>query len=265
MGRRLGQHFLVRKSLLDRLAESAAPGAARDKAQREPLIVEIGPGRGGLTEPLLERADRVVAIEVDPVLEHYMQHKFRDAIAAGRLELVLADVLKTDLGAWGPCAIAGNLPYYITSPILERLFAARGAWSRAVFLVQSEVAARLAAAPGCRDYGYLSVATQIRAQVERLFEIPREAFKPPPKVLSEAVRLIPRASGLEDLASFLQFAGVCFRQKRKTLRNNLLAAYGKEIAAELADPRLRAEQVSIPGLISLHQRFRTLQASHQLS
>jgi 16S rRNA (adenine1518-N6/adenine1519-N6)-dimethyltransferase len=241
---------------LDRIAAAVCPH--REPPLREALVIEIGPGRGALTEPLLERALRVIAIEVDTVLVHYLRQKFREALESGRLQILEADVLKTDLGAWGRCAIAGNLPYYITSPILERVFAAHGSWSRAVFLVQAEVAARLAAGPGSRDYGFLSVATQARAQVERLFEVPPEAFKPPPKVMSEVVRLTPRDPGMEDLAGFLQFAGICFRQKRKTLRNNLLSAYGKETAAELVDARVRAEQLSLAELKELFARLKTL-------
>src|SRR6185437_12134039 len=98
--------------------------------ERTPLVIEIGAGRGALTESLLGRAEKVVAIELDPVLGHYLRQKFRDALEAGRLILVESDILKTDLGGWGPAVIAGNLPYYITSPILERLFEARGQWLR---------------------------------------------------------------------------------------------------------------------------------------
>jgi 16S rRNA (adenine1518-N6/adenine1519-N6)-dimethyltransferase len=246
VGRRLGQHFLTRKSILDRIAAAACP-------ERESLVVEIGSGRGALTEALLDRSDRVTAIEIDPVLVHYLQHKFRDPLSEGRLELVSGDILKTDLGAWGPCVIAGNLPYYITSPILDRLFAATGLWTRAVFLVQAEVAARIAAAPGSRDYGYLSVATQIRASVERLFEVPREAFRPPPKVLSEVIKLVPREPEIQDLGSFCNFIGACFRQKRKTLRNNLAVVYGKDRAQTLVDARVRAEQLSIAELVRLYE------------
>jgi len=254
VGRRLGQHFLARKSILDRIAAAAVN---KNDAEREPLVVEIGPGRGGLTEALLDRAERVIAIEVDPVLVHYLQHKFRDAVESGRLEIILADVLKADLSAWGPCAIAGNLPYYITSPILDKVFDVGPNWSRAVFLVQSEVAARIAAQPGSRDYGYLSVSTQIQAHVERLFEVPREAFKPPPKVLSEVIRLVPCESPVKSVGSFRNFASVCFRHKRKTLRNNLAVVYGTERAEVLVctvgDPRIRAEQLTIPDLVRLYE------------
>lgn len=257
MGRRLGQHFLTRKSTLDRIAESAC-------GERTPLVVEIGAGRGALTESLLVRADRVVAIEVDPVLIHYLRQKFRDALDAGRLILVESDILKADLAAWGPAVIAGNLPYYITSPILERLFEARGKWSLAVILVQAEVAARIVAQPGCRDYGYLSVLVQVQARAERLFEVPRAAFRPPPKVDSAVVRLEPvdaaRDYGINDLPSFLKFTGNCFRYKRKTLRNNLAGLYDRSAVESLVGPKDRAEARTLPELANLFQALTMRQA-----
>ena len=117
------------------------------------MVIEIGAGRGALTESLLERAEKVIANEVDPVLVHYLRQKFRDPIESGRLVLSETDILKTDLAAWGPAVIAGNLPYYITSPILERIFAADASWKLAVILGQAEVAARIVAQPGGREYG----------------------------------------------------------------------------------------------------------------
>jgi 16S rRNA (adenine1518-N6/adenine1519-N6)-dimethyltransferase len=252
VGRRLGQHFLARKSALERIAEAAC-------GSHTPLAIEIGPGKGALTEALLARAERVIAIEVDPVLVHYLRQKFRDPVDAGSLTLVEGDVLKTDLTAWGPCVLAGNLPYYVTSPILERVFAARGMWRRAVFLVQSEVAARLAAEPGSRDFGYLSVLAQTQARVEALLEVPRAAFRPPPKVDSAVVRLEPRDArtdfGIADLPAFLKFAGMCFRQKRKTLRNNLAPGYGKDRVDRLPEAGLRAEQLSIADMARLQAKL----------
>jgi 16S rRNA (adenine1518-N6/adenine1519-N6)-dimethyltransferase len=257
VGRRLGQHFLNRKSTLDRIAASAC-GA---DGPRTPLVIEVGAGRGALTESLLERADKVVAIELDPVLGHYLRQKFRDALDAGRLVLVESDILKTDLvaligsDAWGSAVIAGNLPYYITSPILERLFAAGASWKRAVILVQAEVAARIVAQPGCREYGYLSVMAQSQARVERLFEVPRAAFRPPPKVDSAVVRLEPGnpASdfGISDLALFLKFTGNCFRYKRKTLRNNLAGLYERSVVESLVGPKQRAEEMGVAELAKL--------------
>ena len=260
MGRRFGQHFLARASILERIAEAACE-------PETPRVIEIGPGRGALTEYLLKRARRVAAIEVDPVLVHYLRQKFRDEIADGRLELIEGDVLQTDLAgltsmAYGGEAapVAGNLPYYITSPILEKVFAARDAWSKAVFLVQAEVAERLAAGPGGRDFGYLSVLAQVRAHVKLLFPVPRAAFRPPPKVDSAVVALTPRDAakdfGITDVGAFLKFASACFRQKRKTLRNNLAVIYDKVLVDELPEAGRRAEQLSIAELASIAERLR---------
>jgi 16S rRNA (adenine1518-N6/adenine1519-N6)-dimethyltransferase len=243
LGRRFGQHFLSRKSILDRIAEAAC-------GERVPRVVEIGPGKGALTESLLERADQVVAIEVDPHLVHYLRQKFRDPIEQGRLEVIEGDVLKTDFSG---SVITGNLPYYITSPILEKVFALKDGWDRAVFLMQLEVAERLAAKPGTRDFGYLTVQTQVHANPEILFAVPRDAFRPPPKVESAVVRLERRSlPEVPDPAAFLKFASLCFRHKRKTLRNNLTPIY--ELSS-MEEGRLRAEQMSIPQLAALHSKL----------
>lgn len=252
MSRRFGQHFLSRKSILDRIASAAVGDAAA-------LAIEIGPGKGALTESLLERAEKVVAIEIDPYLVHYLRQRFQEAIDAGRLVLIEGDILKTDLAAWGPAVIAGNLPYYITSPILEKIFALGAMWTRAVFLVQAEVAERLAASPGSRDFGYLSVVAQLAARVEILFPVARTAFHPPPKVDSAVVAFAPRDAaaelGIGDSAAFLRFASAAFRQKRKTLRNNLAPMYGKERLDSFEWAGKRAEQLSVAELAQL---FRVL-------
>ena len=224
-------------------------------------MIEIGPGKGALTEALLERTEKVVAIEVDPYLVHYLRQKFQGALDDGRLELIEGDILKVDLGVISPRPlIAGNLPYYITSPILDRIFSLQGAWEQAVFLVQAEVAARLAALPGSRDFGYLSVLTQVHAHPEILFGVSREAFRPPPKVDSAVVRLTPRDAaaelGIVDLPGFLRFAQSCFRQKRKTLRNNLGPVYGLDLIEGLPEARLRAEQLSVVELAGLYQKLK---------
>ena len=251
MGRRFGQHFLSRKSILDRIAEAAC-------GERVSRVVEIGPGKGALTESLLERADKVVAIEVDPHLVHYLHQKFRDAIEQGRLEVIEGDVLKTDFAG---AVIVGNLPYYITSPILEKVFALKEGWTRAVFMMQSEVAERLAAKPGNRDFGYLSVQTQVYAHPEILFAVPRDAFRPPPKVDSAVVRLERRSlPEVEDPVSFLRFASMCFRHKRKTLRNNLTPLYD---LSTLPEGRLRAEQMSISELAALFVKIWSFKAPHK--
>jgi len=212
-----------------------------------------------LTEPLLERSEKVIAIEVDSVLVHYLRQKFLPAIELGRLELIEGDILKTDFGALAARpVIAGNLPYYITSPILERVFSLKGTWERGVFLVQAEVAERIAAGPGSRDFGYLSVLVQTHAHAEILFPVGREAFRPQPKVDSAVVRLTPRDAadlGIGDVPAFLKFAQHCFRHKRKTLRNNLGAVYGLKTIDALPEGRLRAEQVGLPELAALYHKL----------
>lgn len=216
-----------------------------------------------MTECLLERARNVIAIEVDPYLAHYLRQKFREGIDRGRLVLIEGDVLKCDLAAFseatGPAVLAGNLPYYIASPILARVFALGEKWRRAVFLIQAEVAARLAALPGARDFGYLSIETQLYSRPEILFPVSRAAFRPPPKVDSAVVRLEPRDAaadfGIANVPAFLRFASACFRHKRKTLRNNLAPVYGRDRVDALEQTRLRAEQVSIAGLASLFREL----------
>jgi 16S rRNA (adenine1518-N6/adenine1519-N6)-dimethyltransferase len=242
---KLGQHFLIRSAILDRIALAVCP---------EPVdaVIEIGPGRGALTEKLLERANRVIAIEVDAGLVAHLRSKFADD---PRLEVVHADVLATDLGQWGRLPIAGNLPYYITSPILER--AVRSGAPRAVFLIQKEVAERLTAKAGSREYGYLTVQTALFADARRLFDVKPGAFQPPPKVDSSVVFLEPHARdlGVGDRDAFLRFLGLCFRQKRKTLRNNLVGVYGRAAIDALPEAAMRAEQLSLEQLAELYRKI----------
>jgi 16S rRNA (adenine1518-N6/adenine1519-N6)-dimethyltransferase len=245
-GRRLGQHFLARKPILERIAGSAcSPSAA--------TVVEIGPGKGALTDYLVQQAARVIAIEVDPVLVHYLQEKFR---GNENFSVIHADVLKLDLAKWGPVSVAGNLPYYITSPIINRVLGLRPLLLHAVFLVQREVADRIVAAPGSRDYGFLSVNVQTFAEPKLLVNVPPEAFRPPPKVESAVIELIPRRhAAVTDPASFLSFASAAFRQKRKMLRNNLAPLYGRAAIDAQPEARLRAEQLSVEELANVHQRI----------
>lgn len=245
MPQKLGQHFLASASILERIAEAVCPEPVE-------LVIEIGPGRGALTEKLLHRAARVVAIEVDPVLVEHLHSKYADN---PRIAIVHADVLTVDLAVWGRVPIAGNLPYYITSPILEK--AVRAGAPRSVFLIQKEVALRLTALPGDRDYGYLTVQTALFADVRRLFDVKPGAFRPPPKVDSSVVLLEPRDRdlGIGDREAFLGFLSHCFRQKRKMLRNNLAGVYGKEIVDAWPEASMRAEQLALEKFAELYLRL----------
>ncbi len=218
------------------------------------MVVEIGPGRGALTERLLQRADRVIAIEIDPSLVDYLQSKFS---GEPRLEIVHANVLDTDLTQWGPVPIAGNLPYYITSPILEKAALARA--PRAVFLIQQEVAERLTARPATREYGFLTVQTAIFSHARYLFGVKPGSFQPPPKVDSAVVMLEPRESGLtpSEAAALVRFVGHCFSHKRKTLRNNLSPVYGKGVIDAWPEAALRAEQIPLDGFVEMWRRLLT--------
>lgn len=252
MPRRLGQHFLIRGAILERIASALC-------TEPDSLVIEIGPGKGALTERLLQKANRVVAIELDSTLVAHLESKFG---AHPGLTIVHADVLDVDLAQWGPAAIGGNLPYYISSPILERFAQAAGSVIRGVFLVQKEVGERITAAPGSRDYGYLSVQQQILSKAEFLFGVPPGAFHPPPKVDSAVVRLTPHSVaahlGIANVPKFLRFVSLCFRHKRKTLRNNLASAFPADAVSALPQAGLRAEQLSLEQFAAL---YRTLAPS----
>jgi 16S rRNA (adenine1518-N6/adenine1519-N6)-dimethyltransferase len=246
VGRRLGQHFLGQKSILERIASAACP-------EPEPLVIEIGPGKGSLTQHLLARAGRVVAIERDRSLIDYLAGKFS---SAQNLTLVHADILETKLTEWGPAVFAGNLPFYITSPILRKVLALHGTLRRAVFLVQKEVAERLTARAGTRHYGFLTVLTALAAQPELLFSVPASAFSPPPKVDSALVRLTPHAQAEPDAARLLEFVGRSFQHKRKTLRNNLAGFCDPRLLAAMPEASRRAEQLTLAEFKSLYHRLK---------
>jgi 16S rRNA (adenine1518-N6/adenine1519-N6)-dimethyltransferase len=242
--RRLGQHFLVRESILEKLA-AAACGAHSHR------VIEIGPGRGALTRKLLPRTDELHAIELDSVLIEHLGNVFA---TEPKLHLHAGDVLQTDLAQWGPAAIAGNLPYYITSPIVEKFLKLDHQFQVAVFLMQSEVAQRLMAQPGTRDYGYLTVVTRLICDVELVCQVPPAAFSPPPKVNSAGVRLVRRPQYPIELDSLRTLVSRSFAQKRKTLRNNLRPFYGPDVD-RLPEAQLRAEQLSVDAFIDLHARL----------
>ena len=241
----LGQHFLTDPRILDRIADAVA--LAPDET-----VVEIGPGRGSLTDALLKRAARVVAIEIDRKLVELLRERYANE---PRLTIIEGDVLEVNLGelAGGAYALAGNVPYYITTPILFQALRQPRAL-RSVLLVQREVAARMAAAPGAEEYGALSVNVQAVANVEMLFRIPAGAFNPPPRVDSAVVRVTPRAdpvvpAGMEE--RFRTFVQAAFALRRKQMRRVVRTIADRSAAnAEAAlaacgiDPDARPETLS---------------------
>jgi 16S rRNA (adenine1518-N6/adenine1519-N6)-dimethyltransferase len=250
---KLGQNFLISTT-----APRAIVEAMGDLS--EATVLEIGPGKGILTQLLAPRARKVIAVELDGALAASLSASG----AGGPVEVICRDVLNLDLtqlaAAQGPrLQVIGNLPYYISSPILMHLFAHSAVIDRAVLMVQREVAERIVAPPGSSDYGLLSAITQMYAGVEHLFTLPPEAFDPPPKVHSTVFRLTMR-SRFEELGvepeGFLPFLRQIFAQKRKTLTNNLRAAdyTGLEQVFRACgiDAQIRAEALSLEGMACLY-------------
>ncbi len=252
---KLGQNFLADTRAQQRIVDALGAAAAG-------TVVEIGPGKAAITSLLAERAASLIAIELDPALAAALRFRFR---GQSTIQVLETDVLSVDLSALAPgpgrsLGVVGNLPYYITSPILLHLFAHEAAIARAVVMVQREVAERIVAEPGTRDYGLLSVLCRMHGQAELLFALPPEAFSPPPQVHSAVVRLqfAPRwhELGVEPV-SFRGFLQGCFAHKRKTLLNNLRAAgYPPEASvAALGGYKasVRAEELSPSALAEIHR------------
>jgi 16S rRNA (adenine1518-N6/adenine1519-N6)-dimethyltransferase len=264
---KLGQHFLIDRSAAQRIAD-----ALGDISQS--TVLEVGPGRGALTTLLARRARRVIAVELDRVLAAQLRMNFA---LAPNIEIIEADILTVDFNTlFGPkpgstrpglnhelerVQVVGNIPYFITSDILLRLFKERRYFEHIVFMLQREVADRLAVPPGKSDYGLLSATTQLYAKVEKLFSLPPAAFSPPPKVHSTVVRLTI-APQLENLhvpeAGFLDFLKRSFGQKRKTLWNNLKSDYQANVLRTAMEksgvkPTLRAETLSLAKTAALYR------------
>jgi 16S rRNA (adenine1518-N6/adenine1519-N6)-dimethyltransferase len=254
---KFGQNFLV-----DDAARHAIVDSLGDLTKR--TVIEIGPGHGAITEILARRCHRLIALELDRALAAELTFRFRDQ---SQVQIIEGDVLKTDLRALVPdgetADVIGNLPYYITSDILLQLFAAgaAGLIARAVLMMQREVAERVAADPGVRDYGLLSATAQMNARVVNLFTLPPSAFSPPPEVYSTVLRLefAPRFAELGvDAAGFNSFLKQCFAQKRKTLQNNLRAAGRSAEELSAAWPagvpsQARAESLALEPMAELYR------------
>ncbi len=253
---RLGQHFLKDESWRARILRSLA-------VRPEQVWLEIGAGHGEMTRELARTAQGVIAIELDAPLVAALE---RLAQEQPNIEVHSGDILALDLeklglrrGAGGErVRVYGSLPYYITSPILRRLFEYSDTIESIHIVIQFEVAARLAARPGRREYGFLSVLAQFYAQSEIVFRIPPGAFRPRPKVASALVRLAMRRErqNVGNSEKFIAFVGKCFEQKRKTLLNNLKPIAGAAKAAEAIraaglKPGVRAEELSVDDFASL--------------
>ncbi|MCB1553737.1 MAG: 16S rRNA (adenine(1518)-N(6)/adenine(1519)-N(6))-dimethyltransferase RsmA [Xanthomonadales bacterium] len=246
--KQLGQHFLHDTTVIDRIILALQP-------QPEDRLVEIGPGGGALTFPLLRQMGRLQVIEFDRDLIEPLRQR---AASIGALEVVHADVLDVDLcalSAGAPLRLVGNLPYNISTPILFHVLDHARCIRDMVFMLQKEVVDRMAAAPGGKDYGRLTVMLQAVADVQPLFVVPPEAFDPPPKVDSAIVRVVPRADLAARIGSDSRFDEVvrhAFAQRRKTLRNALSKlATAAQIEASGIDPSLRAEAVAVERFIDL--------------
>jgi 16S rRNA (adenine1518-N6/adenine1519-N6)-dimethyltransferase len=232
----LGQHFLSDRGILARIADALEPVG-------DLPVVEIGPGRGALTEVLLARAAMVVAVEYDRLLVEYLKKRWA---GEDRLRVLQSDVLQVDLGGLtaGPYLLVGNLPYYITTPVLfHALRPPRPA--RAVFLVQREVAERMSASAGAREYGALSANLQATARVETLFRVPAGAFSPPPRVDSAVVRLTPLPEPLvapQEEAPYREMVQGLFGFRRKQMRRALREL--RSMSASEADVVLQAAEVN---------------------
>jgi len=273
---KLGQHFLVSDNAAMRMAD-----ALGDVSQS--TVLEIGPGRGVITSLLAKRARRLIAVEIDRVLAAQLRLKFG---MTHNVEVIEADILSIDfdslfgpkpgLGRPGielkpnPVRVVGNLPYFITSDILLRLFDFAKYFDTIVIMVQREVADRVAAPPGGSDYGLLSATAQLYARVEKLFTLPPEAFEPAPKVHSSVLRL-NLAPQIEKLGvagdGFIGFLKLSFAHKRKTLWNNLKSRYDeaelrRAMTQARINPSARAETLSLKQSATL---FRALRSSPESS
>ncbi|NII56296.1 16S rRNA (adenine(1518)-N(6)/adenine(1519)-N(6))-dimethyltransferase RsmA [Luteibacter sp. SG786] len=246
-----GQHFLHEKRYIDRIVSSISP-------KDGDTLVEIGPGEGAMTMPLLAVARRMTAIELDTDLIPGLQQR---AAAIGELRIVHSDVLKVDFSALAAelgaerLRIAGNLPYYISSPILFHCVEHAAAIQDMHFMLQKEVVDRMAAEPGSKVYGRLSVMLQLACRVTPLFTVPPGAFRPPPKVDSAVVRLVPlpadqRPAG--DPAKIHAVVKAAFAMRRKTLANTLKGMIDEAtIRAVGIDPRARAETLAPTDFVKL--------------
>ncbi len=241
--KRFGQHFLADSAIIDAIVRAIDPKPGQ-------ALVEIGPGLAALTQPLLERAGRLTVIELDRDLAARLRQR-------PGLEVIESDVLKVDFGALAdrfgqPLKIAGNLPYNISSPILFHLMPWADRVQEQVFMLQKEVVDRMAAAPGSKVYGRLSVMLQWRYDIESLIDVPPEAFDPPPKVDSAVVRMTPLKDHVAvDPERFEAMVAAAFSQRRKLLRHSLGRWLEEQGFTGSFDLQRRAEEVPVAEFVAL--------------
>lgn len=247
--KRFGQHFLTDSAVIDAIVRAIDPRPGE-------ALVEIGPGLGAMTQPLLERCGRLTVVELDRDLAARLRQR-------PGLDVVESDVLKVDFGALadrlagpeGRLKVAGNLPYNISSPILFHLLPWAHRVSEQVFMLQKEVVDRMAAGPGTKAYGRLSVMLQWRYDIEAVLDVPPEAFDPPPQVDSAVVRMTPRPDfAALNLARFEAMVAAAFSQRRKLLRHSLGRWLEQQGASDTGfDLQRRAEEVPMAEFVALAQ------------
>jgi 16S rRNA (adenine1518-N6/adenine1519-N6)-dimethyltransferase len=262
----LGQNFLIDRRVARRIVEAVAPLPTD-------IILEIGPGMGALTTLMVERCADIRAVEIDPRLVAQL----RRSLDSPCLTIIEGDAMKID---WEKLIgealtahkenprvrVVANLPYYISTPIIERLLRARPRIHDMTLMLQKEVVARIISPPGGKEYGYLSVLAQYHCEAKKLFEVSPSAFKPAPKVRSAVLRLVIKDKqrfGAEDEKKFLAMVGAAFSQRRKTLLNNLKASGYGSVAAGLEpslqsagiDARRRAETLSVEEFKTIYLRL----------
>ena len=251
--KRFGQNFLRDDSIIDAIARAIAPVAGNH-------LVEIGPGEGALTQALISSGCQLDAIELDRDLRTRLLASFS---TYADFTLHSTDALKFDFASLvterRPLRVVGNLPYNISTPLIFRLLDQTGLIADMHFMLQLEVVDRLAAQPGTKDWGRLGVMAQFQCQVEKLFEVPPDAFYPPPKVQSAVIRLVPHASPQfpgADKTALSKVVTQAFSQRRKTLRNNFKGVLTDADFEQIGiDPSYRAEALSISDFVAVTEHL----------
>ena len=247
--KRFGQNFLVDERIIDDIVAAIRP-------EPDDNMVEIGPGLGALTRPLLKRLNHLHVVEIDRDIIARLEHDYPQNDPQRRLIVHAGDALEFDFAALpAPLRIVGNLPYNISSPLLFHFAAYAERIKDMHFMLQNEVVERMVAEPSTPEYGRLSVMLQYRFDMEKLLDVPPQSFRPAPKVDSAIVRMIPLPAGeimVRNEKLFAEIVGAAFGQRRKTLRNTLRGYLNEENFAQLGiDAQLRAENLSVTEFASV--------------